>query len=142
MALGSSAGGGGGNLSPFVHVKKAAVVVPDGSSVSSSSATDMDIVADEEVWSESAAPPPSAASVSAVGGRGATGSGVRTRSDTTAAAGSVGARGLDAQGRPWREVKGHEALPYKVLVTDYAGTATRGAREEVRGRREIPAGMS
>lgn len=126
--------GAGGRLSPFVHVKKAPVVVPDGGSASSSAA-DMDIVADEEVWSESAAPPPSAASVSVVGGGGAAAPGGRAKSGATVAAGSAGAREVEAEGKgALAEEKGQkECLPYSVLVTDYAGTASKGSREEVRG---------
>lgn len=145
-----------GNSSPFVNVRKAPAVVEEGRSATSSTA-DMDVVADEEVWSDPTAAGGQAVAVNgssssggdamAVGsahdGNGCnTGSSVLvegSRGDMMAVGEKEGVfEGMEAlkgRGRQEKEeagVCGGEVLPYRLLVTDYAGTVTKGMASEVR----------
>lgn len=124
MALDS---GGGGDSSPFVHIKKAPAVV-EGEVLSA----DMDVVADEEVWSE-----PATAVARAV----VVGSGDGAPAEMVGAAEeAVGERGEAGGGTGAAAVvldegdgvsKAEGLLPYVVLVTDNAGTVTKGAGAKV-----------
>lgn len=145
-----------GNSSPFVNVRKAPVVVEEGQSASSST-VDMDVVADEEVWSDPAAAGGHAMAVNGSSSSGgdamavssAHGSNSCNTGNSVLVEGSggdmmavgegkrgvfEGMEGLKGKGGQEEEagVGGGEVLPYRLLVTDYAGTATKGMASEVR----------
>lgn len=145
-----------GNSSPFVNVRKAPAVVEEGQSASSSIA-DMDVVADEEVWSDPAAGGGQAMAVngssssggdamavsSAHGSNGcSTGNSVlveRSGGDIMAVGEGKGGvfEGMEAlKDRGGQEEEAEvcvgDVLPYRLLVTDYAGTVSKGMASEVR----------
>lgn len=151
-------GSGGGESSPFVHIKKAPALIVDeenghvtaAAAASPTATVDMDVVADEEeVWSDAAA---GVGATAAGAGGGDAVSGSATGSGGVAAvaaagpapaAGKIGESAVDGgvrralgSGKEDKEEKKEEGeeeevLPYRVVVTDYAGTVTKGARAVV-----------